>query len=333
MAIRCLTKDEIETRVATMTKDKKSANVLLYKTARTDYDLLDEVFGAGNWQCEYREIKNVMYCGIGVLFGDKWVWKWNAGVESQGTGEDDSNNQKGEASDAIKRAGFCWGIGRELYKWKDLWVPLIDGDISDSGKCRARFEVGAIEYDAATEPTYLLLTDRKGNKRYEWGKSAKASKSPDSKREPQGASNVTPKEEKTHSAPKNDVKPGSVLTPEQIAAAQNEVKQNNIAAQKRIISEAYRILSRDYDQDRAVQESKKAMATYIVDTLRLDAKKIELVEIIDREPTLDDITPRIQGDVVLLIDEMFWNGTEKQLGFLPFVEQQLPFFDGPESEQ
>ena len=62
--IRLLKADEIECKVSTI--NTKGCSLLLYKTARTDMDLLDEVYGAMNWECEYKEIKGNMYCGISV---------------------------------------------------------------------------------------------------------------------------------------------------------------------------------------------------------------------------------------------------------------------------
>ena len=87
---------------------KRYVQLLLYKTARTDAALLDEKYGPMSWQNDYRSIDGKLYCGIGVLTEKGWVWKWNTGTESN------MEAQKGEASDAMKRAGFVWGIGTEL---------------------------------------------------------------------------------------------------------------------------------------------------------------------------------------------------------------------------
>ena len=113
MIFRLLNADEIEVKVKQVTE--KGAVALLYKTARTDMTLLDETVGAENWQTDYREIKGNMYCGIGIYRDAErgYVWKWNCGTESREDGE--GNEKKGEASDAFKRAGTTWGIGRELY--------------------------------------------------------------------------------------------------------------------------------------------------------------------------------------------------------------------------
>lgn len=116
---RALKADEIEVRIAQTTE--KYTQLLLYKTARTDMDILDETVGAENWQCAYETIKDNLYCKIGIWDADKlqWIWKQDCGIESN---ENGGNEKKGEASDAFKRAGFKWGIGRELYTSPKLAV-------------------------------------------------------------------------------------------------------------------------------------------------------------------------------------------------------------------
>lgn len=84
---------------------------LAYIDARDAMDLLDEVVGPENWQCDYKQVKNVVYCGIGINTQEAgWVWKWDAGDESN------IEEEKGEASDSFKRAAVRWGIGRFLYR-------------------------------------------------------------------------------------------------------------------------------------------------------------------------------------------------------------------------
>ena len=65
--MRLLRADEIEVRVGTIGQGKSGgyATLLLYKDARTDMQMLDETFGAMNWQKDYKEIKGNLYCGIG----------------------------------------------------------------------------------------------------------------------------------------------------------------------------------------------------------------------------------------------------------------------------
>lgn len=115
---RLLKADEIEVKVKQV---KENGSVfLLYKTARTDMDLLDETVKPHLWQSDYKVVNDNLYAGIGICCSGEWVWKWDCGIESRADGE--GNEKKGEASDAFKRAGFKWGIGRELYTSPFIWI-------------------------------------------------------------------------------------------------------------------------------------------------------------------------------------------------------------------
>ena len=151
---RFLTADEIEVKVKQV---KENGLVcLLYKTARTDMDLLDETVTPANWENDYREIKGNLYAGIGIRQTDgSMVWKWDCGIESREDGE--GNEKKGEASDAFKRAGFRWGIGRELYTSPFIWIKPDKAEIKPytfNGKttfrCFDKFSVEKIAYDENT---------------------------------------------------------------------------------------------------------------------------------------------------------------------------------------
>lgn len=83
--------------------------MLDYVDARFVMDRLDEL-GPGNWQDQYQDRPNgSVRCGIGVNVEGEWIWKWDVGDES------DIEAEKGAHSDAFKRAGVKWGIGRDLY--------------------------------------------------------------------------------------------------------------------------------------------------------------------------------------------------------------------------
>ena len=116
--MRPLRPDEIEVRVGQVFE--KGVSMLLYKNARTDMQILDETYGAMGWQCKYKEVKGNLFCAIGILSPeyDEWVWKEDCGTESN------TEKEKGEASDAFKRAGFRWGIGRELYTAPRIWLTV-----------------------------------------------------------------------------------------------------------------------------------------------------------------------------------------------------------------
>lgn len=116
--MRTLKPDEIEVRVGTV--GAKGVTMLLYKNARVDRQILDETFGQLNWQDRYSEHKGNLFCSIGVYDADKkeWVWKEDCGTESM------TEKEKGEASDAFKRAGFRWGIGIELYSSPFIFMQV-----------------------------------------------------------------------------------------------------------------------------------------------------------------------------------------------------------------
>lgn len=88
------------------------ANYIAYIDARDVASLLDDVVGKENWKDSYQEIKGNLFCSIGIFFNGKWIEKSDVGTPS------DFEKQKGEASDAFKRAAVKWGIGRFLYDIK-----------------------------------------------------------------------------------------------------------------------------------------------------------------------------------------------------------------------
>lgn len=157
MKFRDLTPDDIEVRVQSV--KEKGLVLLLYKNARVDMNILDETVGAENWQNRFYEHKGILFCSLGINTNydkpelpDRWVYKDDAGVESN------TEAEKGNASDARKRSGFVWGIGRELYTSPFLWVNAEDCNIKETtgrdGKkaytCYDKFEV-----------TKILIEDKK----------------------------------------------------------------------------------------------------------------------------------------------------------------------------
>lgn len=165
-----LTADQIEVKVKQVTA--KGVVLLLYKTARTDMDMLDAMVGPMGWQVDYREIKGNLYCGIGLTNdGERWVWKWDCGIESRSDGE--GNEKKGEASDAFKRAGFKWGIGRELYTSPFIFVKC-ETVKNERGKYEmkdrfTRFSVKEIGYTGRAI-SRLVIVDEKGAVAFSYGK-------------------------------------------------------------------------------------------------------------------------------------------------------------------
>lgn len=116
---RELTASDVEIRIGQCSE--KGASLLLYKDARCDMRILDESVGPENWDCAYTEIAGKLFCTVGINCGEgtytNWVYKQDVGVPSN------MESEKGEASDAFKRACFKWGIGRELYTAPFIWIP------------------------------------------------------------------------------------------------------------------------------------------------------------------------------------------------------------------
>ena len=169
LLFRNLKHSEIDCRQQSISErgEKKTAKLLLYKDARVDMNILDETVGCERWQRLHQEIKGIMYCGVGIQQQNgEWTWKWDCGTESN------TEKEKGEASDAFKRACFCWGIGRELYTAPSISIDLTDKDFFNGKLCQS-FSVSDIEISSNHEITYLRITGKWGKERYEWGKKRK----------------------------------------------------------------------------------------------------------------------------------------------------------------
>ena len=96
-------------RVQSYSKVKPVATVMSYIDQRDLMDVLDAYCEYG-WQKEYYEVAGNLFCRIGINMPDGTVmWRSDCGVESQ------ADKEKGRASDAAKRAGVNWGVGRFLY--------------------------------------------------------------------------------------------------------------------------------------------------------------------------------------------------------------------------
>lgn len=87
---------------------------LAYVNARDVMKRLDDVCG-DDWQARH-PYKG--YCEIGIKIDGEWLWR------GDGAGETDVEGEKGQFSDAFKRAGVPWGIARYLYYLPNVWVDL-----------------------------------------------------------------------------------------------------------------------------------------------------------------------------------------------------------------
>lgn len=119
-------------RVQSYSANKASAQCVAYIDARDVMDILDEVVGKENWQDDYKLIDGKLLAGIGIKTNKngalEWVWKWDTGTESNMEAE------KGQMSDAFKRAGVKWGIGRFLYEKEIVYIDTNEKLIKENGK-------------------------------------------------------------------------------------------------------------------------------------------------------------------------------------------------------
>lgn len=171
MKFRALKASEIDCRIQSIGQNKTGAvgtTILLYKDARVDMNILDETVGAMNWQREHSVVNGNLYCTISIWdeVKEQWISKSDVGTESN------TEKEKGQASDSFKRAGFNWGIGRELYSAPFVYIQLDKSEyIERNGKLtsNAKFKVKDIAYDESRNIVKLVVVDSKGKVRYTFG--------------------------------------------------------------------------------------------------------------------------------------------------------------------
>lgn len=166
---RPLTIDEIDFRIQSI-NNGGYATILAYKDARTDMNRLDEAFGVCGWQRKHELINGQLFCSVGIFDGSQWVWKQDVGTESN------TEAEKGQASDAFKRACFNLGIGRELYEYPVISIKL-DPDEWEKGqgnaKPRQTWNLKLREWNWKSEFTdgkisALFAVDQNGKRRFSW---------------------------------------------------------------------------------------------------------------------------------------------------------------------
>lgn len=114
--------DAISWRVGSTTADKSKGLALAYIDSRDVQGRLDDVVGIDCWQDEYFETASgILICRLSIKVDGQWVTK------SDGAGKTDVEAEKGQVSDAFKRAAVKWGIGRYLYSLDSPWVELEKG--------------------------------------------------------------------------------------------------------------------------------------------------------------------------------------------------------------
>ena len=167
--IPLLTVQDVECRVQQITENQNGygAILVLYKDARVDMKILDQVYGEMNWQRRHTVINGQLFCSVLIWDESKkqWIEKQDVGIESA------TEAEKGRASDSFKRACFNVGIGRELYNAPFVYIKLDAGEVRKNSKGKpttyTRFNVTEMEYNREKECfTKLIVCDDKGRQRY-----------------------------------------------------------------------------------------------------------------------------------------------------------------------
>ena len=156
---RDLLPSEIECRVGATLKDQNgnpyAFQIMLYKTARVDCQILDETFGQFGWKNNYYQVKNTMICSVSIWDEDKHEW-----INKDNGGDDDFTMEqvKAECSDSMKRACFNLGIGRKLYSASKIYMVVnID---KDNDPKKSKYIVKDIGYDD-TSITKITIANKK----------------------------------------------------------------------------------------------------------------------------------------------------------------------------
>ena len=172
---RPLTIADIDFRVQSINA-KGYATILAYKDARIDMQRLDQAVGPLNWQRKHELIDGKLFCHVGIYNPEtsQWTWKSDVGTESM------TEATKGEASDSFKRACFNWGIGRELYDYPIISIPLVlDSEYEVvSGKARQKWGLKLRDWTWLSQftdgkLTFLACKDTNGKMRFKWGEYVK----------------------------------------------------------------------------------------------------------------------------------------------------------------
>ena len=165
---RTLRPDEILVRVERVNPQTLLGEIVLYKDARCDMRILDETVGPGRWQTEHVILDGQNYCKLSIWDEElkQWVSQMDVGVAQR------FEREKSAASDALKRAAFRFGLGRELYtKPEDARVQLRRDEVKTGNdgntymKDEIALYVGSISYENK-QITQLTVIDATGKPRY-----------------------------------------------------------------------------------------------------------------------------------------------------------------------
>lgn len=169
---------EIDFRVQSINRGGY-ATILAYKDARVDMHRLNQVYGVGFWQRKHELINGKEFCSVGVWNSDigQWCWLQDCGTRSN------TEAEKGQSSDAFKRACFNLGIGIELYDYPLISVKLHPNEVDMSGakpkptwNFRLKEWRWATQFNEAGALTFIGAKDENEKTRFTWGNYNKGDK-------------------------------------------------------------------------------------------------------------------------------------------------------------
>lgn len=243
--IRLLRADEIECRIAVIKEN--GISLLLYKDARVDQRILDEVFGPFGWKRSHESIDGNLYCTVSIRDSETKEWIDKQDVGTSGYAE----QEKSQASDSFKRACFNVGIGRELYSAPFIWIPkemlnIQKREENRGGKkeeklyCNDRFSVSEIAYDDNRAIAYLVIVNDKGKEVFRWAAKTKGKPKSDNVKD------------------NKDEKPENQVTKSQMASLQGELERTGVKEEQ--VTERFHLKDLNTMSDETYQKIMRALA-------------------------------------------------------------------------
>lgn len=166
---KALRPEQIEVR-PTDTATRGKATLLLYIDSRSAVDILNDSFGAYDWQMEYKAVGDQIYGRLSIWDEDKkmWIAKEDTGSESNIEGG------KGQSSDILKRCLARLGCDY-LYHTPKVKIDCPDNyyfkfykDGREVEKMNMSFQVKEIEWDENKNCKKLIIADKWGKVVYEY---------------------------------------------------------------------------------------------------------------------------------------------------------------------
>jgi hypothetical protein len=163
--------DQIDFRIQSINKGRY-ATILAYKDARVDMNRLNSVYGIGFWQRKHDYINGKEFCSVGIWNKEisQWCWVQDCGTQSN------TEKEKGQSSDAFKRACFNLGIGIELYDYPEISVQLNTDEVDMSGpkpkavwSFKLKYWSWYSEFSEDGRISFLAGKDQSGVVRFKWG--------------------------------------------------------------------------------------------------------------------------------------------------------------------